>query len=110
MDDPSSFEDLFRQTQPSLTLLPMQSMIGFMESMDMRAWQKIVASYRDNAEHRYVCSLFLLAAIFQCTAFASDPGNTVQLKPGQDVPSLVNSAPAGTTFVFSPGTYRMLSI
>jgi hypothetical protein len=111
MDDPSFLGDLFRRTQPSLTLLLMQLMIGFMESIDMCAWQKVVGSDGESTECRYACLLFLLAAIFfQCTAFASDPGNTVQLKPDQNVSALVNSAPAGTTFVFSPGTYRMQSI
>ena len=34
-------------------------------------------------------------------------GATVNVSPGQDIPSLVSSSPAGTAFVFAPGTYRL---
>lgn len=35
------------------------------------------------------------------------PGNTVDINPGDDIPSIVSSAPAGTTFIIFPGTYRL---
>jgi parallel beta-helix repeat protein len=37
----------------------------------------------------------------------SAQGATVNVSPGTDIPSLVNSSPAGTTFVIAPGTYRL---
>ncbi|WP_187148877.1 right-handed parallel beta-helix repeat-containing protein [Candidatus Korobacter versatilis] len=36
--------------------------------------------------------------------------STVTLKPGENVAAAVANAPAGSTFVFTPGTYRMQSI
>ena len=34
-------------------------------------------------------------------------GNTVNIYPGQDIAAAVNAAPAGTTFMIYPGTYRL---
>ena len=41
---------------------------------------------------------------------AMDSTNAIHLLPGMDVADLVRNAPGGTTFLFSPGTYRMQSI
>jgi parallel beta-helix repeat protein len=39
---------------------------------------------------------------------AATTGNT--LYPGQDIAAKVNNAPTGTTFTFTPGVYRMVSL
>jgi len=40
--------------------------------------------------------------------FASKPAtSTVNIYPGQDIPSIVEASPAGTTFIINPGTYRL---
>ena len=33
--------------------------------------------------------------------------STVNIYPGQDIPSVVQASPAGTTFLINPGTYRL---
>ena len=33
--------------------------------------------------------------------------STVNIYPGQDIPNVVQSSPAGTTFIIHPGTYRL---
>src|SRR5271165_1674997 len=33
--------------------------------------------------------------------------STVNINPGQDIPSVVSASPAGTTFLIYPGTYRL---
>ena len=35
------------------------------------------------------------------------PTNTVNIFPGEDIPTVVASSPAGTTFIIYPGTYRL---
>src|SRR5438067_2079455 len=35
--------------------------------------------------------------------------STVDIYPGNDIPSIVNNNPAGTTFVVHPGIYRLLT-
>jgi hypothetical protein len=44
----------------------------------------------------------LAVFLFSAASFAQ-----VTLHPGDDVPKMVTSKPAGTTFVFTPGTYRL---
>jgi parallel beta-helix repeat protein len=39
--------------------------------------------------------------------FLPSAAQTVHLTPGQNVAALVASSPAGTTFLFAPGTYRL---
>jgi Right handed beta helix region len=54
-----------------------------------------------------------VATVLICIAPPGMAGTTVptvRLTPGQDVSAAVGQAPAGATFVFSPGTYRMQSI
>lgn len=52
------------------------------------------------------CSISLLAI------FGSDgtPAATVVLNPGDNIQSLVNANPAGTTYLFNPGTYHLQNI
>lgn len=38
------------------------------------------------------------------------PGGAVLLSPTQDLQSIINSKPAGTTYIFQPGLYRMQKI
>jgi parallel beta-helix repeat protein len=47
---------------------------------------------------RYLIAFFLLS--LACSA-------QVKLHPSDNVPKIVNSKPGGTTFVFTPGTYRL---
>lgn len=35
------------------------------------------------------------------------PTNTVNILPGEDIPTVVANSPAGTTFIIYPGTYRL---
>lgn len=35
------------------------------------------------------------------------PSNTVNIFPGEDIPTVVSGAPAGTTFIIYPGIYRL---
>jgi parallel beta-helix repeat protein len=35
------------------------------------------------------------------------PSNTVNIFPGEDIPTVVANSPAGTTFIIYPGTYRL---
>ncbi len=37
-------------------------------------------------------------------------GQTISVKPGDDIQSMVNNSPAGTTFTFTAGVYRLLQI
>jgi hypothetical protein len=48
-----------------------------------------------------------LAGIDFTASSAATGGNTVNIYPGNDIPSIVNSSPAGTTFLIYPGTYRL---
>ncbi|VAW07488.1 hypothetical protein MNBD_ACTINO02-844 [hydrothermal vent metagenome] len=41
---------------------------------------------------------------------AEPPPDPITVSPGLDVEALVNGAPAGTAFIFEPGTYRGVSI
>jgi parallel beta-helix repeat protein len=47
-----------------------------------------------------------LALIFLCAAALCNAAS-VNIQPGDDIPSIVASNPAGTTFVIYPGTYRL---
>lgn len=49
------------------------------------------------------------AAVIAISSLASTlaSAGTVAVKPGANIVSLVNSSPAGTTFVIYPGTYRL---
>ena len=49
---------------------------------------------------------FTIALIVFCTAGVSQAA-TVNIHPGQDIPTIVAQNPAGTTFVIYPGTYRL---
>ena len=48
----------------------------------------------------------VLIACAQIGAFAS----TVDVAPGNNIQAIVNAHPAGTTYIFTPGVYRMQSI
>ena len=50
--------------------------------------------------------LSTLAVIVFCVAAVCHAA-TVDIKPGDDIPSIVASNPAGTTFLIYPGTYRL---
>jgi Right handed beta helix region len=59
--------------------------------------------------------LFLMFAIIvsassQAQTCAPGSGPTTTVHPGDDVQSLVNSSPCGSTFMFAPGTYPNLTI
>jgi hypothetical protein len=70
-----------------------------------------VKSRRNKALYRYHRYLLLLTSIsFLYPVCLATSAEIVRLKSDQDVTGIVSSAPAGTTFVFSPGTYRMQSI
>ena len=51
-----------------------------------------------------------LLLIFGSVLFGAASGKEVVVQPGDDVQSLVNSNPAGTTFHFKAGVYRGVSI
>src|SRR5579862_4563696 len=59
-------------------------------------------------------ALVVLAAFIGLVCLESVPecwaGATVGVYPGANVQGLVNEYPAGTTFQFAPGTYRLQSI
>jgi hypothetical protein len=46
-------------------------------------------------------------AILSFLGSALARAGTVTISPGANIPSIVNSSPAGTTFVISPGVYRL---
>jgi len=48
-----------------------------------------------------------VAILLAMTAIAS--AGTVDIFPGANIPAVVNAAPAGTTFIIHPGTYRLAS-
>jgi parallel beta-helix repeat protein len=50
--------------------------------------------------------IFQFALIAFCSAAASQAA-TVNIHPGDDIPSVVAANPAGTTYVIYPGTYRL---
>jgi parallel beta-helix repeat protein len=50
--------------------------------------------------------IFTFVVMVFCTA-AICFSSTVEIHPGQDIPSVVAQYPAGTTFVIYPGTYRL---
>jgi len=52
---------------------------------------------------RTVAGLAAIAFVGSALAQAA----TVDIHPGDDIPSIVNSSPAGTKFVIYPGTYRL---
>jgi len=49
---------------------------------------------------------FTFALIVFCSAAVSQAA-TVNIHPGQDIPTVVAQNPAGTTFIIYPGTYRL---
>jgi parallel beta-helix repeat protein len=52
--------------------------------------------------------LTILALIAFCgLAAVASQAATVDIQPGQDIPSIVAANPAGTTFLIYPGTYRL---
>jgi len=51
-------------------------------------------------------TLFALVAIVLCFLGVAQAG-TVDIRPGADIPSVVNASPAGTTFIVYPGLYRL---
>lgn len=63
-----------------------------------------------------ICSkaVMVLAAVLSLICQESVPkcwaGAMIGVYPGADVQALVNQYPAGTTFVFAPGSYRLQSI
>jgi len=68
-------------------------------------------SIRKYSRNSYVYWIWLLAGVLSHgQVLAGSPARTVDLKPGEDVATVVSNTPAGTTFLFSPGTYRMQSI
>jgi hypothetical protein len=71
--------------------------------------QKKTARPQHFTPYDYVRCLLLLASILlSCHAVAV--AGTVRLNPGQDLAAIVRTAPPGTTFLFSPGIYRIQSI
>jgi hypothetical protein len=54
--------------------------------------------------------VLILSGTLQCRPLPANAQTTIALNPRQNIAAIVNSAPAGTTFLFSPGTYRMQSI
>jgi hypothetical protein len=50
---------------------------------------------------KFAILLFSLASATFCYS------STVDIHPGQDIPSIVADSPAGTTFLIYPGTYRL---
>ena len=56
--------------------------------------------------NRSVKTLATLVVIVFC-GLAAAQASTVDIKPGADIPSVVNASPAGTTFIIYPGTYRL---
>lgn len=54
----------------------------------------------------------LLVGLIALFSFASSLANagTVAVRPGANLVSLVNSNPAGTTFIIYPGTYRLTAL
>src|ERR1700737_3923222 len=59
-----------------------------------------------------LCALLSLALADPGYAQTCGPGSgpTVTVQPGDDVQSLVNSVGCGSTFMFSPGVYKKLSV
>ena len=49
---------------------------------------------------------FIVFAVYLTTAVLCRAG-TVNIQPGDDIPTVVAANPAGTTFVIYPGTYRL---
>jgi len=49
---------------------------------------------------------FIVFAVYLTTAVLCRAG-TVDIQPGDDIPTVVAANPAGTTFVIYPGTYRL---
>lgn len=58
--------------------------------------------------YRSLYSITTLILLLWCGSLVASAG-TVTITPGTDVVRVVNDSPAGTTFVFTPGTYRMTS-
>jgi parallel beta-helix repeat protein len=56
--------------------------------------------------YRSIRTAATLVVIAFCGLSVAHAG-TVDIKPGADIPSVVNDSPAGTTFVIYPGTYRL---
>ena len=54
--------------------------------------------------------VFIASASAQAQTCAPGSGPTVTVHPGDDVQSIVNSNPCGSTFIFAPGTYPNLTI
>lgn len=60
--------------------------------------------------HLAIGSLLPVALCPVALGLPAVSGSAVRLKPGQDVAAVVGSSSPGTTFVFSPGIYRLQSI
>ncbi len=56
--------------------------------------------------NRSIRTAATLVVIAFCGLSVAHAG-TVDIKPGADIPSVVNDSPAGTTFTIYPGTYRL---
>jgi parallel beta-helix repeat protein len=59
---------------------------------------------------RWIYRLFAVLLMLKFEQLAAESPRVVYIEPGNDVPAIVNGAPAGTSFVFLPGIYRMESI
>jgi hypothetical protein len=78
----------------------------------LHQWRKGLGVIKDWActAHLSVCCLLAISLVVQGRLFAAEPENAVRLTPDRDVAAVVQNAPAGTMFIFAPGTYRMQSI
>jgi hypothetical protein len=63
----------------------------------------LVRSVRCHKSIRTVVTFAIVAFLGSASARAG----TVTISPGANIPSIVSSSPAGTTFVISPGVYRL---
>jgi parallel beta-helix repeat protein len=53
------------------------------------------------------CKKFFAFALMAFCLTAISQAATVDIHPGQDIPTIVAANPAGTTFIIYPGTYRL---
>src|SRR5260370_29441333 len=56
---------------------------------------------------RIVRREFLTLALVVSSSAVLCHSATVDIRPGEDIPSIVTANPAGTTFIIYPGTYRL---
>ncbi len=60
-----------------------------------------------HVRHSLLAAVLLGAILFPMSIWA---GQTISIKPSDDVESIVNNSPLGTTFQFAVGVYRLLEI